>query len=439
MQSFRIAILGCGTVGGGVAKILLERPRELQAKTGVAIELGKILEPFPARSAKQHNLPLSLYYGTGKDLTNEEVQNYLRDILNDQSIDLIVETIGGSGQEILEIALGALGHKKHLVTANKALLARHGAAIFSAAAREQCVVGFEASVCGAIPIIKAINECLTADDLWSISAIMNGTSNYILSKMEAEDRPFEEALVEAQKKGYAEADPSLDVGGGDAGHKLLILLKLLFGLDLAVEALPVFGIKEINADDLAFAKEMDCSIKLICYATKSGSDVFATVRPMMVKKANLLSKIGGATNAVRLIGRYAGEHLFCGAGAGSLETGSAIVSDIAFIARYRGKAIREFPASDYHFRSFNELAFPYNITFETEDTPGITGIVATAIGKQRINIDTVGNNRHSRDKAIFAIATMPCTHNQIQEAIEDIQLHHPTCLASYPKITPILE
>jgi homoserine dehydrogenase len=439
MTSFKIAILGCGTVGGGVAKILLENADALKIKASASLELTKILEPYPARSSKRHNLPLALYCGTGKDLSADEVQKYLREILDDSTIDLIVETIGGSGQEILNIALQTLEHKKHLVTANKALLARHGAAIFSAAGRHERAVGFEAAVCGAIPIIRAISESLTADELMSISAIMNGTSNYILSKMEAEGRPFEEALAEAQKRGYAEADPSLDVGGGDAGHKLLILLKLVFGLDLSVESLPVEGIKEINSDDLAFAKEMDCSIKLICYAKKSGDDVFATVRPMMVKRANSLSKIGGATNAVRLIGRYAGEYLFCGAGAGSLETGSAIVSDINFIARYGTKAVRQFALSACRFRSFNEFAFPYNITFETEDIPGITGIVATAIGKQHINIDTVGHNRHTSDKAIFAIATMPCTHNQIQEAIADIQRHHPSCLVSYPKIIPILE
>jgi len=301
MQSIKIAILGCGTVGGGVAKILLERADELRSKAGVAIKLAKILELFPARAAKHHDLPLSLFCGTGKDLTIPESQKFLQDIFGDPTIDLVVETIGGSGPEILSIALGALQNKKHLVTANKALLARHGAAIFGTAVREQHAVGFEASVCGAIPIIKAINECLTADDLHSISAIMNGTSNYILSKMEAEAKPFEEALTEAQKRGYAEADPSLDVGGGDAGHKLLILLKLLFGLDLAVEELPVRGIKEINEDDLAFAKEMDCSIKLICYAKKMDGQVSATVQPMMVKRTNLLSKINGVTNAVRLI------------------------------------------------------------------------------------------------------------------------------------------
>ncbi len=438
MASFRVAILGCGTVGGGVAKILLEQREALAARAGIEIELVRILDLFPAASSKRHGLPIELYCGGSNELSREEAGQFTEEILKDDSIDLVVETIGGSGQAILDIALSVLDHGKHLATANKALLAKHGPAIFGASNRNSRAVGFEAAVCGAIPIIKGIRECFTGDEILALSGILNGTSNYILSKMEAEGQSFDAALKQAQDQGYAEADPALDINGGDPGHKLTILLKLVFGLDVDFEDLPIEGIESITSADINFAQEMGCSVKLIGYAKKEGDDVFATVRPMLVKRANLLSDIQGATNAVRLDNRYSQENVLIGEGAGSLETGSAIVSDILFLAKYGEKAVQELPSSDCRLRSFNELAFRYNIVFTTADVPGITGIVATAIGNQKINIDTVSHNRHDPENAVFSIATMPCTYVQIQAAIEEIQGSHPGSLLEEPKIIPIL-
>jgi len=413
----------------------------LAERSGTRIELAKILDIFPEASAKRHNLPRTLFAGEGAELKADAAAKALAEILADKSIDLVVETIGGSSGFILETVLSVLDSGKHLVTANKALLAKQNRKIFETAARNRKSVGIEASVCGAIPVIKGINECMSGDEILAVSGIMNGTSNYILSKMSQEGLSFADALKGAQAMGYAEADPTLDVNGGDAGHKLLILLKLVFGIDVEVGAFPVSGIDTVTSDDTRFAGEIGAVIKLICFAKKEGSGVCATVRPMMVRKSNILSDINNATNAVKLAGRYSRDNIFIGQGAGSLETGSAIVSDIVFIARYGEASLKEYKKSDLGLVPFDSLKIAYTIIFETEDVPGITGLVTTAIGKEDINIDTVSHNLREKGSgnALFSIATMPCTGAQIARAVSAIRAVSPAVLVREPKVVPILE
>jgi homoserine dehydrogenase len=437
-MQFRVAILGCGTVGGGVARILLEQRAALAERAGRPIELARIVDLLPEHSSRRHGLPRELFAGSGAELTPAQADAEVGRVLSDPSTDLVIETIGGSGPAILATARGVLEHGKHLVTANKALLAKHGEELLDAARKHDRGIGFEAAVCAAIPLIKGLNECLTGDEIQSISGIMNGTSNYILSKMNSEGRTFAEALRGAQDKGYAEADPTLDVNGGDAGHKLTIVLRLAFGLHVGFEDLPRQGIDSVTAGDVEFAHEMGGVIKLICHAQRVGDAVHAAVCPMIVRDTNILSKIDGATNAVRITGRYAGEIVLIGQGAGSLETGSAIVSDIVFLARYGERAVPRPPVGALRFHPLGEIEMPYNIVFETADVPGVTGIVATAIGRQHINIHTVSHNRHANDNAEFAIATMPCTRAQIDRAIHDIRRHHPETLLGAPRVLPIL-
>ncbi len=438
MKDFNVAILGCGTVGGGTAKILLEMKDDLYNKTGRKINLKNIVEIYPKKTSKKYDIPLELFCGNGMDLTQNDTLKYINEINKDKDIDLVIETIGGSSDNILNIVLDILKSKKHMVTANKALLAEKGNIIFNTAKENNVIVGYEASVCAAIPIIKTITEGFTGDDIISISGIMNGTSNYILSMMQCENISFKEALKLAQKNGYAEADPSLDINGIDAGHKLIILTKLAFGISITLEDLSIQGINNINQDDLNFANEMECKVKLICFAKKIDGKLYATVCPMMVKNNNFLSQVNGATNALRLENKYSGVHFLIGKGAGSLETASSIVADIVFITRYSEKIISNIKSSNFQFIGLKHFIFPYNIIFETEDMPGITGIITTAIGNQNINIDTVGHNRHNKDKAIFSIATMPCTLNSIKEAIKEIRTRYPDVLLIEPKIIPIL-
>ncbi len=433
-----VAIFGCGTIGGGVAKIITEMNRELNERINGDMHLKKIVELNPKAASERFGIPLNLFAGNGKDLSGEEAGKYIHEIIHDPDIDLIVETIGGSNDFVYETAINICKAGKHLVTANKALLALRGKKIFEAAKESNTSIGFEAAVCGAIPIIKSIRESFTGDSIESVSGIMNGTSNYILTMMQNEKMDFNEALKLAQEGGYAEADPTLDINGYDASHKLIILIKLAFGIDISIEQITPVGVANIEKEDIDFAEEINCKIKLICFGKKIDSKIYATVRPMMVKYDNFLSSVNGATNAVRLENKYSGRHILVGTGAGSLETASSIVADIVFIARYKDRINNHIPESNYKFMDAGHFVFPYLVVFKTVDIPGITGLVTTSIGNQLINIDTVSHNRHTKEYAIFSIATTPCTLNQIENAIKEIRTTKPGVLLGDPKILPIL-
>ncbi len=438
MKPLNIAILGCGTVGGGVAQIITELNNELSERASRKLNLAKIVELSPPTAIKRFGISKDLFCGNGQEISVEEANKYIDEIMASGDIDLVVETIGGSNDYIYNMAVNTCYAKKHLVTANKALLAERGKGIFEAAKSNGVIVGYEAAVCGAIPIIKTIRESFTGDSIISVSGIMNGTSNYILSMMQNEGLEFNQALKLAQENGYAEADPTLDINGGDAGHKLVILMKLAFGVDIEMEQLSIQGIENIGKEDIDFAREIDCNIKLICYAKRIDGRIYATVRPMMVKKSNFLSEVNGATNAVRVVNKYSGRHVLLGSGAGSLETASSIVADIVFIARYAAEMKDTDKQADLQFTDEKHFELPYIITFETTDKPGITGITTTAIGLQKINIDTVSHNRHLVNKATFSVATMPCTLQQIDDAIKEIKKTDPGILLSEPKVVPIL-
>jgi homoserine dehydrogenase len=438
MRKCNLAIMGCGTVGGGVARIITQMDKELLERAGCEISIDRIVEITPGLSAERFDLPLDLFCGKGKDLSMEEANAYIDEILQDKNIDMVIETIGGTSDFIYNLAIRTCKAGKHFVTANKALLAERGNGIFEEAAKNKVAIGYEAAVCGAIPIIKTIKESFSGDEIESISGIMNGTSNYILTRMQNENLPFAEVLQSAQESGYAEADPTLDINGGDAAHKLKILMNLAFGANMEKEKLSTIGVQDITKEDIDFAREINCHIKLICYAKKTNGDLFATVCPMMVKKENPLAHIGGAVNAVKLENKYSGEHMLVGAGAGSSETASSIVADIVFIARYSESLAVKKTAKDVHLVGAEYIDFPYIITFETNDAPGITGLVTTAIGNQQINIDTVSHNRHTKDKAVFSVVTMPCSMAQLQAAIKEIREKQPDVLCKDPKIIPVL-
>ena len=438
MKNINIAILGCGTVGGGVAQIISEINGELNVRANAQIILKSIVELAPKTASERFNLPLELFCGGGEDLSPEEASAFIDEIIAADDIDLVVETIGGMSDFVHEICMRVVRSGKHLVTANKALLAERGTDIFAAAEQHEVKIGFEAAVCGAIPIVKTIKENLTGDKILSISGIMNGTSNYILSRMQNENLEFATALKLAQENGYAEADPSLDINGGDAGHKIILLIKLAYGIDVSMEDLSILGIENIQKEDIDFAHEIDAKIKLICYAKKINGDIYATVRPMLVKNSNFLSGVNGATNAVRVNNKYSGVHILVGKGAGSSETAMSIVSDIVFIARYGEKIQNTAEKQQRNFADARQFVFPYLITFHTADIPGTTGFITTAIGNQNINIDTVSHNRHGEEKAMFSVATMPSTLEKIEAAIDEIKKQRPQMLLSEPKIMPIL-
>lgn len=438
MKNFKVAILGCGTVGGGVAKILSEIGSELSERANSSVELAKIVELNASYAVKRFELDEALFVDGANDVTAEQANAAIKTILADESFDMVVETIGGTSDFVYNICLEVLNAGKHLVTANKALLAERGRAIFEAAKANNVTIGYEAAVCGAIPAIKTIKESFSGDVVDSVSGIMNGTSNYILSSMQNENLGFSEALKMAQDNGYAEADPTLDVNGGDAGHKIIILIKLAFGIDVTMDELPMIGIEKIDKEDIEFAAEINAKIKLICYAKREGEEIYATVRPMMVKNDNFLSGVDGATNALRFSNRYSGIHILVGEGAGSSETASSIVGDIIFAARYNDEINNESAPKQLKFSDDRHFEFPYLVTFSTEDAPGTTGFITTEIGAVGINIDTVSHNRHGFDHATFSVATVPCKIDKINNAIENIKKKRPDILVAEPKIMPIL-
>lgn len=438
MENFKIAILGCGTVGGGVAKIISEIGEELSQRANCKVELARVVELNAVAAIERFELSENLFFAGKKNITPEQAGTCIKEILADKSINLVVETMGGTSDFVYNTCLDILNAGKHLVTANKALLAERGTAIYEAAKANGVTIGYEAAVCGAIPAIKTIKESFSGDVVNSVSGILNGTSNYILSQMTNENLGFAEALKLAQDNGYAEADPSLDINGGDASHKIIILMKLAYGIDVTMDEIPTIGIEDIEKEDIEFAEEIGAKIKLICYAERVGKEVFATVRPMMIKNNNILSGVNGATNAVRLMNKYSGEHILVGEGAGSSETASSIVADIVFAARYNEIIDNETQAQDVTFCEDKLFEFPYIITFATEDLPGTTGIITSAIGEAGINIDTVSHNRHNSDKAIFSIATVPCKFDMIADAIAIIRNKRPDILIEEPKVMPIL-
>lgn len=426
MKPLNIAILGCGTVGGGVAKILTEQKDLLSKRAGREINLKVIAELNPEAAIKRFGLDAKYFS-----------KNSIKEIIEMQDIDLVVETMGGKSDFVHDTCLNVLKSGKNLVTANKALLAERGADIFAEAENKKLQLGYEAAVCGAIPIIKGIKECFTGDIIEQVSGIMNGTSNYILTQMQYQDLDFAEALKLAQQNGYAEADPSLDINGGDASHKLILLLKLAFGLDVTMDELSITGIQKIAKSDMDFAKEINASIKLICFAKLEDNKVYAMVRPMVVKNDNTLSSVNFAVNAVRLDNKYSDTHFLIGKGAGSSETAMSIVSDIVFIARH-GDVPAYKEESKYTLGDSKKVCFPYLISFRTNNLPGTTGLITTAIGKQGINIETVGHNRFNGDTADFSIETESCTLEAIEKAIEEIKAVKSDLLLEEPKILPIL-
>lgn len=438
MNKFRIAVLGCGTVGGGVAKIITEIGEELSERANVQVELARVVELNAEAAIERFGLDEALFIDGKNNVTSEQANAAIKEILEDESIDLVVETIGGTSDFVYNTCLSVCNAGKHLVTANKALLAERGKAIYDAAKDNGVTIGYEAAVCGAIPAIKTIKESFSGDVIDSVSGIMNGTSNYILSRMQNENLGFAEALKLAQESGYAEADPSLDINGGDAAHKTIILIKLIFGIDVTMEQLPTIGVEKIDKEDIEFAEEINAKIKLVCYAKRGGDAIYATVRPMMVKNTNFLSGVNGATNALRFSNRYSGRHILVGEGAGSSETAASIVADIVFAARYGEKIDNETASKSLTFCDDKQFKFPYLVTFITEDLPGTTGFITTEIGEKGINIDTVSHNRRGLDNATFSVATVPCKIDKINAAIDSIKAKRPEILVAEPKIIPIL-
>jgi homoserine dehydrogenase len=311
MEALGIAMIGCGTVGGGVAKLLLEQRERITTRASRNLQLRRIV-------VQNKDKPRP---GINPSLISTDIAAAIRD----PEVQVVTELIGGT-TTAKQVVLDALAAGKHVVTANKALLAEHGNEIFEAARKNERVVCFEASVAGGIPIVAALLQSLAGNQITAIQGILNGTSNFILSSMADHGKSYRDALAEAQSLGYAEADPTLDVDGTDAAHKLAILAQIAFGVTPSMRDIERIGIADIHSMDLRFAQELGYTIKLLAEAWLDRHEVALHVAPVLLRHTDMLAQVRGAFNAIQIHGDAVGEMMFQGAGAGAMPTASAVVA-----------------------------------------------------------------------------------------------------------------
>lgn len=373
-----IGIIGLGTVGTGTYRILTERAALIRQKTGLDLGVVRIAEINP-RNVKGKNIDRAI-------LTPDAME-----LIRDERVNIVVELIGGM-KPAGDLIKAALGLKKQVVTANKALLAEKGEELFALAKRTGCDIGFEASVCGGIPVIRAIRDGLVGNRFTYILGILNGTSNYILSRMTDEGISFGEALKNAQKEGYAEKDPTFDVEGIDAAHKLSLLVRLAFSSPVTMKNITVHGISSIDPVDIGFARDLGYKIKLLAIAKRSASGIEARVEPAMLALNHPMSSVNGVFNAVYIAGDRVGPNLFYGRGAGSEPTGSAVVSDIVDMAKkLKSNAVASVPGLvvSGKYREAKSSPVPYYLRVMAKDTPGVLSKISGILANYKISISAV--------------------------------------------------
>ncbi|MCX5821385.1 MAG: homoserine dehydrogenase [Deltaproteobacteria bacterium] len=411
-----IGLIGFGTIGTGVVKLLQQNGDLIAGRLGAEIRLKRIAD-----------IDIRRFRGVQVDealLTTDAA-----DILSDPEIDIVVELMGGY-EPARTFILAAMNQGKHVVTANKALLATHGDEIFRSAARHGVNIGLEASVGGTIPVIKTIKESLIANRIQSISAIVNGTSNFILSKMTDEGGSFETVLKEAQALGFAESDPTYDVEGIDAAHKLAILLSLSYGKKVHLHDLYREGISLISEQDIAFARELGYRIKLLAIAILRDREIEARLHPTMIPFNHLLANVNGNFNAFHIIGDAADSVFLYGQGAGMMPTASAVVSDIVDIARDIRKGIAgrvpprvldEDAIEEIRLMPFDRILTNYYFRFSAVDRPGVLSRISGILGANDISIATVIQKGRMQGGAVpIVMTTYKAREMDVRRALEDI-------------------
>lgn len=413
MKKVKIALLGLGNVGRGVWMILNSNKEEIMKRCGYEVEVAKVL-------VRDKNKP------RGVDIPDELVTTDFNEVLEDDSIKIVVEVMGGM-EPAREYMLRCMEKKKHIVTANKMLLATGGDELFEKADEMGIMFQYEASVAGGIPIIKGIDESLTANKIQNLYGIVNGTTNYILSKMELEDADFDEALKEAQEKGYAEADPTSDVEGHDAQYKLAILSSLAFGSKIDVNNVYREGITKIQAVDMKYAKEFKMGIKLLAIAKEVDGKVELRVHPTMIPKKHPLANVYDSYNAVFIKGNAVGDLMFYGRGAGDLPTGSAVVSDIVSIVRNNVDTENPNPVVknnlwEREILDMGDIQSKFYIRATVLDESGVLGEITAILGKRNVSIRSVIQKGDEEDGQVtIVLVTHKTQEAQIDNAIKEIK------------------
>ncbi len=416
MTPVSVGLIGFGTVGSGVVDILTRQADRLAKRLGAPLVLRKVADLDIAT-------PRTVSLGPGL------LTRYPEEILDDPGIDIVVEVVGGT-IDAREMVTQAISRGKHVVTANKALLAEYGNEILTAASLAGVEVGFEASVCGGIPLILALRQGLAANNIQEILGIVNGTTNYILTQMSREGSTFQQALGEAQAKGYAEADPGLDVDGVDAAHKLAILMALAYNARIDFASIAVEGITRLDPLDIQFAREFGYAVKLLAISRDDGQRVEARVHPTMIPLDHMLASVSGSFNAVYITGDAVGPILLYGRGAGMLPTGSAVVADLLDIAynikhgitrRVPPLGVDNASQTSRTVKPLEEVLTNYYFRFAALDRPGVLSQIAGILGQHKISIAAViQKGRGIKDSVPIVMITHEAKEAAAQAALAEI-------------------
>jgi homoserine dehydrogenase len=411
MKPLRIGILGLGTVGGGTFDVLTKNHNEISRRAGREIQIVAVGARNPERAIKRMS-------GVAIPVMS------LEEAVASPDVDVIVETLGGY-EPAKTLILKAIAHGKHVVTANKALLAMHGDEIFSAARAKGMIVAFEAAVAGGIPIIKALREGLVANRIEWIAGIINGTTNFILSEMRSKGLSFETVLADAQAKGYAEADPTFDIEGIDAGHKASILAAIAFGIPLSFDKAHIEGITKIQPQDIRYAEEMGYRIKLLGIARRREKGIELRVHPTLIPTKRLIANVEGVMNAVLVKGDAAGATLYYGPGAGASATASAVIADLVDIARLIDADVNHrVPYLAFHHDRIgsepvlplDEIETSYYLRLRVDDKPGVLADITRILADNHLSIDALLQKEPDEGEAQTDIILL--THETIEKNVK---------------------
>lgn len=417
MKTIKIGLLGLGTVGGGTVDILQNTLPEIQRRLGQSIEVAII-------AVRDLNRPRTIDT-TGITLT---VQTF--DVVNHPEVDIVVELMGGTGlaKELLETAIK---NGKHIVTANKALIAEHGNELFALAKENNVIVNYEAAVAGGIPVIKAMREGLAANKIEWVAGIINGTGNYILSEMKKPGADFAKVLKVAQELGYAEADPTFDVEGIDAAHKLTILASIAFGIELQFDKVYTEGISKVTADDIRFAQQLGYEIKHLGVASRADNGYSLRVHPTLVPSDVLIANVNGVMNAVMAKGNHVGPTMYYGPGAGAGPTASSVVADIIDIIRWKNQPVADqVPALGFATKeleaapvvSIDDISTSYYIRCLVKDQKGVLAAVSAVFAESDISMENIHQEPcdDNTDDATLVIITNEVKESCINKALESL-------------------
>jgi len=415
-RNVRVGLIGFGTIGTGVVKLLRRNQSQIRARLGAALTLVRIAD-------------IDLRTDRGVTVNRKILTNNALELIDDPQIDIVIELMGGY-EPARRFVLRAIANGKSVVSANKALLAVHGKELFAAAEKSGVDIGYEASVGGGIPIIRTLKEGLAADHNRAIYGIVNGTSNYILSTMTERGGEFGAVLKAAQQQGLAEADPTYDVDGIDAAHKLTLLIQLAFGTSARYADIPVEGIRRVGQQDISFAREFGYVIKLLAIAKQDGGQIEARVHPTMVPRAHLLADVSGAYNAIAVQGEALGASMYFGLGAGMMPTATAVVADLIDVARnlQRGSSGRVAPLGyplqqqrRVPLKSMDDLVCEYYLRFMVVDRPGVLAKISGILGAHEISIASVIQKEREHGASVpIVIRTHHARERNLRRALRAI-------------------